>query len=94
MSEYQSVDCSKEDGESFSARDLLDRFLDTLMDIEASDLHLAPRNRPLFRISGRLQELDAFPDILKEEEMEQVAELLAGETLETAMATAAMVSWA
>ncbi|NRB73653.1 MAG: PilT/PilU family type 4a pilus ATPase [Verrucomicrobiales bacterium] len=55
------------------------------MDIEASDLHLAPRNRPLFRISGRLQELDAFPDILKEEEMEQVAELLAGETLETAM---------
>ncbi|MEM7698079.1 MAG: PilT/PilU family type 4a pilus ATPase [Verrucomicrobiota bacterium] len=64
---------------------LLDRFLRTLMEIEASDLHLSPRNRPLFRLSGKLQEVDAFPDVLREEEMEQIAEVLAGESLETAM---------
>ncbi|MEM9015798.1 MAG: hypothetical protein AAGC68_02205, partial [Verrucomicrobiota bacterium] len=67
--------------EPFSPRLILDRFLQTLIEIEASDLHLSPRNRPLFRLSGKLQEVDAFPDDLKEEEMGQIAELLAGESL-------------
>jgi len=64
--------------ESFSPGRLLDRFLSTLMEIEASDLHLAPRNPPLFRLHGTLREVDAFPDPISEEEMTQLATELAG----------------
>lgn len=74
-----------EEGESLPARQLLDRFLETLIEIEASDLHLAPRNRPLFRLSGTLQEVEAFPEVLTEEMMEGIAEELAGESIDTAM---------
>ncbi|MEM6280078.1 MAG: PilT/PilU family type 4a pilus ATPase [Verrucomicrobiota bacterium] len=81
----QASNQEKKGKASFSAENLLDRFLHTLMDIEASDLHLAPRNRPLFRISGILKELDEFPDILQEEDMEQVAELLAGGPLDSCL---------
>lgn len=85
MSDRDTSSDSSQNDVVFSAEQILDRFLSTLMEIEASDLHLAPRNRPLFRLSGVLREVDAFPDVLREEELEQIAELLAGESIETAI---------
>jgi len=70
--------------ESASAR-RIDRFLRALIEMEASDLHLAPRHRPLFRLHGTLRPADAFPDPLTEETIEQLAEELAGESLATAL---------
>ena len=55
------------------------------MTIEASDLHLAPRNRPQFRLHGTLREVEAFPDILEEEDMAALAEELSGGPVESAI---------
>lgn len=52
--------------------------LQTLMELEASDLHLAPYRRPVFRLHGTLRELDAYPDPLDEADVERLAEQLAG----------------
>ncbi|MEM6911481.1 MAG: PilT/PilU family type 4a pilus ATPase [Verrucomicrobiota bacterium] len=80
MTEFSTAEefAPLEEKPTFSARTLLDRFLQTLIEMEASDLHLAPRNRPLFRLHGTLREVDEFPQALKEEEMRLLVEELAG----------------
>ena len=68
-----------------SGAQLLDRLLCTLIELEASDLHLSPGNRPQFRISGGLKELDAFAAVLTEDIMLSVASELAGDSINDCM---------
>ncbi|MEM1083155.1 MAG: PilT/PilU family type 4a pilus ATPase [Verrucomicrobiota bacterium] len=70
---------------SLQEEPLLERLLRTLMSIEASDLHLAPGNRPLFRLDGVLQESPAFPEFLSENQVLDLASELAGNTINQAM---------
>ncbi|MEM7600105.1 MAG: PilT/PilU family type 4a pilus ATPase [Verrucomicrobiota bacterium] len=63
----------------------IERFLQFLMKLEASDLHLTPRHRPLFRLNGALKTVDAFPSPLSEEDLNQLAEELTGDPLDIAI---------
>lgn len=64
---------------------LVDRLLRELIALEASDLHLAARHRPFFRLDGKLRGIDSFPDPLTETELEEVAAHLAGGPIDSEM---------
>ncbi|MEM9399356.1 MAG: PilT/PilU family type 4a pilus ATPase [Verrucomicrobiota bacterium] len=66
-------------------RSLLDLLLQALIDYEASDLHLAAHHCPLFRLHGKLQPLEAFPNLLSELDLEEIATQLAGGDLKSHM---------
>lgn len=63
----------------------IDDFLQLLVELDASDLHLAPAHRPVVRVSGLLKETDRFPEQLSEEVLVQLAEQLAGDTPDCAV---------
>jgi len=56
----------------------IDRFLHTLEELGASDLHLVSHHRPIFRIDGTLRETDVYPEPVGEKEMNELIGELAG----------------
>src|SRR5690606_29804026 len=83
-----SLDLPMNEPESSSDRDVppgIDRFLRLLVELGASDLHLAPAHRPVVRLHGTLRETDRFPDLLSEKDVERIAGQLAGNDPKTAV---------
>lgn len=55
---------------SFLTRDDLDKLLQKIIDLEASDLHLCPGRPPIMRLHGILQGIDGFPQTISSHDME------------------------
>ncbi|MEM9446554.1 MAG: PilT/PilU family type 4a pilus ATPase [Verrucomicrobiota bacterium] len=66
-----------------NAKPFLERLLQSLLDLQASDLHLASEHRPLFRVHGKLRDVDFYPEKLTEKQLEDIAMQLAGGAIES-----------
>jgi len=78
QTEEMNVDENFEVGEVGMVKDILtrqklDTMLDTLVDMNGSDLHIAPTEIPKFRIEGDLRELDDFKFVVRPEHSEETA---------------------
>ncbi|MEM1159181.1 MAG: PilT/PilU family type 4a pilus ATPase [Verrucomicrobiota bacterium] len=67
------------------ARNLLARLMQALIDLEASDLHLASEHPPLFRLHGKLCPNERFQDQLSETDLKHISSHLAGGHVDTLM---------
>jgi len=78
--EVMSEEVTDESGLSVEA------LLEQMIQHEASDLHLAPNQKPLFRIEGALKFIDPFSVQLSSAQVEKLAEELVGKPAEEVLA--------
>ncbi|MEM6884942.1 MAG: PilT/PilU family type 4a pilus ATPase [Verrucomicrobiota bacterium] len=67
------------------SKSLLQRLMQAMMDMESSDLHLASKHPPLFRLHGKLAPSEHFPKHLTEIDLKNLSGHLAGGFIDSLM---------